>query len=234
MSKSVACVAVVLGLASVAPAAAAPFTNGGFEQPGIAGAVQLTAGSTFLPGWTVVDATPGGDNEVQYTNSAAYGSVGVVASEGVAFLDLTGSVGRGKGVKSDAIDTVAGSRYRVGFDVGAFFVRGAGSFGDATVDVLLNDALVGSFTNTMDLLGPGSDWRRFTYDFVAVGPTARLTFLSSTSTTSSNLGVGLDNVTFGAVAPSPGSAAPEPAAWAVTITGFGLAGARLRRRLRTA
>lgn len=213
------------------PAAAATLINGGFEQPGVAGMLTLTPGSTKVTGWTAVDTTPGGDTDVQYLNSAAYSSLGVVASEGAHFLDLTGSVGRGKGVVSDAIAVTSGEQYRIAFDVGAFYVRNQGSFGDATVDLLVNGVLAGSFTNIMDLKGPGSDWQRFSYDFTADAPSVRLTFLSSTSLASSNLGVGLDNVTFDSMGGAPvGGAVPEPATWAMMIAGFGLAGASLRRR----
>jgi len=219
-------------MAAAGPATAAQFTNGSFEQPGTVVAATLLAGSTFLPGWTVVDATPGGDTDVQYTSNAAYGALGVTASHGQYLLDLTGSVGRGKGVASDPIDVLAGTTYQVGFDVGAFLVGNYGSFGDATVDLLVNDVLAGSFTNIMDRTTAGSDWTRFTHAFTATGPTVKLTFLSSTSLSSSNLGVGLDNVSFNAVEPS--GAAPEPASWALMIAGFGGVGALLRARRRTA
>jgi hypothetical protein len=221
---------VVLAAGAAGPAAA--LVNGGFEQPGGVSATHLTAGSTFLPGWTVVDSTPGGDNEIQYTSNSAYGGLGVVSSQGDYFLELTGVVGRGKGVKSDAIDTLAGTTYRVGFDVGAFFVGGQGSYGDVTLDLLVGDTLVGSFANAMGLAGPGSDWERFTYDFVATGPSVRLTFLASTALTSSYLGAGLDNVTFDAL--PGGGGVPEPGVWALMILGFGLAGREFRRQVRPA
>ncbi|MBL8555566.1 MAG: PEPxxWA-CTERM sorting domain-containing protein [Phenylobacterium sp.] len=228
--KRMAFLAALAAAGASGPASAASsLINGGFEQPGSAGVVYLHQGSTFLPGWTVVDSTPGGDDEIAYQNNAAFGGLGVVGSEGAHFLELTGVVGRGKGVKSDAIDTVAGATYRVGFDVGAFFVSGQGSYGDVTLDLRIDDVLVGSFTNTLGLSAAGSDWQRFTHDFVATGAPVRLTFLASTALTSSYLGAGLDNVTFDTIA-GPGTGVPEPGAWALAILGFGLAGAGLRRR----
>lgn len=229
----------VLAMAMAGSASAASLVNGGFEQPGTANVVYLNAGSTFLPGWTVVDSLPGGDVEIAYTNNAAFGGFGVVGSEGAHFLELTGVTGRGKGVKSDAIDTVAGSTYRVGFDVGAFFVRGQGSYGDVTIDLRVDDVLAGSFTNALGLTSAGSDWQRFTYDFVAAGPSVRLTFLASTVLSSSYLGAGLDNVTFDVVPQQPGGpvspgGVPEPGVWALMILGFGLAGRGLRRQVRVA
>lgn len=218
---------VSICLAVAGSAAAAPLVNGSFEQPG--GVTrQLLAGSTYLPGWTVVDAVPGGDADVQYTSNASYSAVGVTASDGQYLLDLTGSVGRGKGVASNPIDVQAGRTYRVSFDVGAFLIVGYGSFGDATVDLLVDDVLAGSFTNVMDRRSYGSDWQRFSYDFKATGSAVKLTFLSSTSPSSSSLGVGLDNVTMDDV--TPAATVPEPSAWALLIAGFGGLGSALRAR----
>lgn len=227
----------VLAFAAAGSASAASLVNGSFEQPGGSNLTYLTAGSTALPGWTVVDSTPGGDNEIAHTHNAAFGGLGAVASDGSYFLELTGVTGRGKGVTSDAIDTVAGTTYRVGFDVGAFFIGGQGSYGDVTLDLLVDDVLAGSFTNVLGLSAAGSDWQRFSYDVVASGPSMRLTFLASTALTSSYLGAGLDNVTFEALpgqpAGSPGGV-PEPGVWALMILGFGLAGRRFRRQVRVA
>lgn len=228
----VAATALAAGLAAGGPAAAGAFINGSFEQPGGVVAQSLLAGSTFLPGWTVVDAVPGGDADVQYMSNAAYGAVGVTASDGQYMLDLTGSVGRGKGVTSNPIDVVAGATYRVSFDVGSFLIVGYGSYGDATVDLLVNDVAAGSYTSVMDRTAYGTDWQRFSYDFTATGPTVKLTFLSSTLPTSSSLGVGLDNVTFNELSPPNPGAVPEPAAWSLLILGFGGAGAMLRSRRR--
>ena len=229
--RRVLLLATAMTMLASGPALAASLVNGGFEQPGGLAAAFLPPGSTYITGWTTVDATPGGDSDVQYSSNASFGSYGVVASEGTHYLDLTGVSGRGKGVISNAVAVNAGEKYRVAFDVGAFFVAGQGSYGDATVDLLVNGLLAGSFTNTMDLKAAGSDWRRFSYDFTAASPSVRLTFLSSTSLASSSLGVGLDNVTFESLGGAPvGSAVPEPATWAMMIAGFGLAGASLRRR----
>ena len=94
----------------------------------------------------------------------------------------------------------------------------------------INDVLVGSYTNIQSLTVPGSDWQTFGYDFLASTSTMKFTFLSGKLATSSNLGVGSDNVTFGAV----GGRVPEPETWALMIAGFGLTGVGLRRRRDTA
>ena len=127
-------------------AGAAGLVNGSFEQPGLAGGRFLAPGSTYITGWTTVDATPGGDSDVYIGDDASFGAYGVHPSQGNFYLELTGDVGRGKGVVSDPIAVAAGGQYRLDFDVGAFWVAGYGSFGDATVDVLVNGAFAGSFT----------------------------------------------------------------------------------------
>jgi len=52
---------------------------------------------------------------------------------------------------------------------------------------------------------------------------------SGTFSTSGNNNIGMDDLAFGVAS----GAVPEPATWALMITGFGLAGARLRRRSRS-
>ncbi len=221
---------LAVSLLAAGQAVALPLVNGGFEQPGIAGVHYLTPGSTFITGWTTIDATPGGDNDVAILDNASFGGFGVHPSQGNYFVDLTGNVGKGKGLFSDPIAAIIGQQYHLAFDVGAFFVAGFGSYGNATVDLLVNDVLVGSYTNIQSLTVPGSDWETFGYNFIASTSTVKLTFLSSKLATSSNLGVGLDNVTFGAV----GGGVPEPETWTLMIAGFGLSGVMLRRRRDTA
>ncbi len=211
-------------LALSTPATAANLLiNGSFEQNPVSVA-YYTAPSTTITGFTVV-GLPGGDNIVQLTNNSAFGGVGVVASQGTQFLDLTGNVGRGAGVRSDGFATQAGATYRVAFDVGAFNVGGS-SFGDAIVDLYVNNALAGSFLNTQSLNTAGTDYQRFSYDFLGTGAAMNVAFYSSLSTASSNLGVGLDNVEVSLLR----NAVPEPASWALMLGGFGLVGAAMRRR----
>ncbi len=208
-------------------ASAAGLINGGFEQPGVPGIHYLAPGSHFIPGWTTVDTTPGGDFDVAIQDSAAFGFAGVVASEGDYFVELTGDVGRGKGVRSDAISLTSGDVYQVAFDVGAFYVAGFGSFGDVTIDLLVNGVFAQSFTNILSRTTPGTEWDRFTYDFTATGPSADFTFIASTLVSSSALGAGLDNVS---VSNLTAAAVPEPATWALTILGLASVGASLRRK----
>lgn len=210
-------------------AAANLLTNGSFEAPNVPADVYLGSGSTTITGWTVAllpGTTPG--TQISFQDNAAYCGLGVCASDGTQLLDLTGVVGRGGGVVSDGFATVAGATYDVSFDVGAFFVRNQGSFGNATVVLTIDGVEVGSFTNTMSLTGPGSDWQRFSYSFLGTGNAMTVGLFASLATTSSNLGVGLDNVV---VEQRSAPAVPEPASWAMMIGGFAIAGGAMRRRM---
>jgi hypothetical protein len=86
-----------------------------------------------MPGWTVVG------NTIQLTDNGAFSALGVYSSEGALFLDLTGNIGQGGGVLSNAIATTIGTQYTLTFDLGSFFVAGSDSFGTAAVDVTLNE-----------------------------------------------------------------------------------------------
>ncbi|HEY1125363.1 MAG TPA: PEPxxWA-CTERM sorting domain-containing protein [Sphingobium sp.] len=209
-------------------AAANLLTNGSFENPVLSTLSTNIAfygnGSTAITGWTV-DMRPGStSNYVQLTNNSQFG--GLNASDGIQFLDLTGITGRGAGVLSNAVATSSSLDYVVSFDVGAVFYTG--SYGTATVDLLINGALAGSFT----VQPPGSNgfnWQRFSYAFSGDNSPVRIGLYASFSQGSSDLGVGLDNVVLESrerQAPS----VPEPASWAMMIGGFAIAGAAMRRR----
>lgn len=216
-----------LGAFGAASAASNLLTNGGFEQPLVSNTYYL-AGSTAITGFTVV-GLPGGDSTVALVNNSAFGGLGVLSSEGAQFVDLTGNIGRGAGVRSDNFATQAGATYAVTFDVGAFFV-GATSFGNATVELFVNGVQAGSFQNILSLSTPGSDYQTFSHSFIGSGAATNVAFYSSRSPTSSNLGVGLDNVGVTMTAPPPSGGVPEPSAWALMIMGFGMAGSLFRRR----
>jgi hypothetical protein len=215
-----------LAATSAAPASATNLvSNGGFESPDVGSWVLKNPGDTSITGWTVVG------NTISFQDSAAFGGLGVVASEGSQFLELSGVVGRGGGVRSDPFTTQAGSRYVLQFDIGAFFVGGQGSYGNVTVDLWIDGIARGSFTNTLGLTGPGSDWETAALDFVAAGATTTLEFRSSLSTTSSDLGVGLDNINVNLNPPTsaPGTV-PEPSSALLLAAGIGAAGALRRSR----
>lgn len=219
--------ASALTIPSAQGQAANLLTNGSFEAPDVVVSAFLNPGSIFIPGWTVAAETgsaPG--TQVQISDNVEFGPLGVVASDGVQYLDLTGYIGRGGGVVSDGFATAAGTSYRVSFDIGSFWVAGYGSYGDVTVDLFVNNGFVQSFTNAQSLAAAGTDWDSVSWDFVGTGAPMTIGLFSSLLPGSSSLGVGLDNVSVDLI----GSSVPEPASWAMMLGGLGLAGAVLRRR----
>ncbi|HEY9192494.1 MAG TPA: PEP-CTERM sorting domain-containing protein [Methyloversatilis sp.] len=219
----------ILGLVS-APASATVVANlvanGGFESPDVASWVLKNAGDSSITGWTVV----GG--QISFQDTAAFGGLGVVASEGSQFLELTGVVGRGGGVVSNAFGTDIGATYRVQFDIGAFFVAGQGSFGDVIVDLKVSgDPATHSFTNALGLSAAGSDWETKSFDFVATAASTTLDLRSSLSLASSSLGVGLDNVRVTQIQAAPLiPSVPEPESYLLMLAGLGVLGVAARRR----
>jgi hypothetical protein len=224
------CGALFLASSTVgAPAAAANLlTNGSFENPVLStlstNIAFYTNGNTAITGWTV-DMRPGSTSSyVQLTNNYQFG--GLNASDGIQYLDLTGITGRGAGVLSNAVATSSSLDYVVSFDVGALFYTG--SYGTATVDLLINGALAGSFT-TQPPSTTGFNWQRYSYAFSGSGSPVRIGLYASFSQASSDLGVGLDNVVLEG-RDRQGPAVPEPSTWAMMIGGLALAGMALRRR----
>lgn len=219
--------AVLASALSVSPANATLLTNGSFEAPILTTSpfyAFYADGSTAMPGWTV-DTRNSGALNIQLTRNNAF--PGLNASDGNQYLDLTGNVGRGAGLVSDAVETASNFDYLVAFDVGAFFY--GGSFGPATVDLLINGSLASSFSVAPPAAN-SVNWQRFSYGFAGTGSPVTIGLYSSLSPASSNLGVGLDNVTLtSSIRTTP--AVPEPTTWIMMMAGFGLVGAALRRKI---
>lgn len=221
--------ALILASALVAPSAFAAnlLSNGGFEQPALGGGyTNYIAGSQAIAGWTVVDLNATPDNEVSIVTNAAFGNLGVVAHAGAQFMDLTGVVGRGKGVLSDAVATQVGAVYRLDFALGEFYVAGQGPYGVAAADLVLNGVWQQQFVNPVSLVGPGSDWVLQHFEFTATSTSTRVQITNSLNPLHSNLGTGLDSVSLQMVQPP----VPEPGTWALMAAGLAGLGFMARRR----
>jgi hypothetical protein len=220
-------VALVASLALSPAFATNLLSNGGFELPALGGGyTNYIAGSQAIAGWTVVDLTPGGDNEVSIVTNAAFGQAGVIAHAGNQMMDLTGVVGRGKGVVSNAVATEVGAHYRLNFALGEFYVAGQGSFGVAAVDLAINGVFQQQFVNPVSLTGPGSDWVMQQFDFTATSTSTRIQITNSQNLAHSNLGTGLDSVSLERVQ----APVPEPQGWALMAAGLAGLGFITRRR----
>jgi len=212
--------AVAATLAAAYPASAASLLkNGGFETPVDASGASVVIYAGQEPtgfGWTVTE----GSVDVHNTNGP-FGGDPDPAGAGVGALDLVG-LGT-KGGIAQSFGTVIGATYVLSFDFAnnpflpsaamLFGVRGAG--GNVFQDTVSHSGSVLSKMN----------WTNYTFEFTATEAMSTLFFTNTAGGTSG--GIYLDNVSI--VGPEA-VAVPEPATWALMISGFGLAGAALRRR----
>jgi choice-of-anchor C domain-containing protein len=195
-------------LAIAGSAGAATIVNGGFTGP-ITGVVNVGTGSTVIPGWTV---TSGNVDWIQgYWQSA----------DGDTFsIDLNGF---SPGAISQTIATVVGQTYDLTFDM-----SGNPDNGSDVRTMLVsaggpNSVFVYTFT-----VGPnGHDNMNWVQDSLIFKATSTSTAITFTSGSGGAFGPALDNVRIASV--------PEPASWALMLTGFFGMGSVLRRgRGRTA
>jgi choice-of-anchor C domain-containing protein len=169
----VASVITTVGFA--APALAAAFTNGSFENGTDPGSFTniVAPNNTTITGWNVS------------SGNLDYIGTYWTASNGVRSLDLSGTT---QGAIQQTFDTVAGHTYLVAFDM-AGNPDGTPLVKTMTVDVG-GPATPYSF-DTTGMTKSSMGWQTMTYWFTAAGPSTTLTF---TSTTAGSFGPALDNV----------------------------------------
>ncbi len=219
MKSKSALVLSALLLATSAGAATNLVTNGSFEGPNVlAGGnyVLYNTGSTVITGWTVLAPTA---SESVALNPDTY--LGLKASDGRQWIDMTGVTGYDKGMRSDAVATTVGATYHVSFDVGNYL-----PFGVATLGLSLNGGPEALYTNTSLAVTATNpmNWVSFSFDWVANSSSLQLSFVGRPNgALSNNLGIGLDNV-------GVALAVPEPGTWGLLAMGLGAIGLRLSRR----
>jgi hypothetical protein len=210
-----------IACAGGARAATNLLTNGGFDLIGAGAVPESWGGLTYytdgthpgnvaLPGWTVEAGS------VDLTSTASgWGP----ADMGPYSLDINGW---SAGTISQQFATVLGQTYFVSY---AFSRNEAGSPNDPVqatvaaggvsqlVSVSYEDPAFGSIGHML--------WEHGGFSFVGDGNEATIRLAAVTD---SNAGVFFDTVAVTT------AGVPEPAAWALMIGGFGMAGAMLRRR----
>lgn len=186
----------------------------------------LNVGS--LPGWTITGAV----DLVQQANGFG---IGTCVS---GCLDLDGSPGPGM-ILSNSIAFAAGIPVTVSFDISGNQRGGSGDvFTASTLFTPANGGIAGvlsgpvSFTNTalfdmLNMVTPYSETissgrASLTYSYTFTANTAGSFQLGFATLSADSIGPILDNVLVTQV--------PEPATWAMLITGFGMVGFAARRR----
>jgi hypothetical protein len=169
-------------------------TNGSFEDPASAGAPSLAAGSTYLTGWTVVNA------EIA---QICPGCFSVTASDGAYSLDLAGYHDNTPfGGVAQTIATTPGDVYSISFDVNSL----AGTTSIAVTAGDLSD--IGSSS------APFDTWTTYSGFFTALDDNTPIELIGSSS--GNNTYVGLDNVV---VNFDHAGAAPEPSTILLLLAG---------------
>lgn len=198
---------ILLALVPV-PASAAIVVNGGFESAG-------------LSGWSATGTVDGwqGSRYHDYIGSGV-----TPAQSGNTYAFFGAGNASGTNVLQQTIATTAGTQYRFSFD---FVALGAGSQG--------LDYTFGGASGTISAVSTNnfSSLSTISGSFLATGATTTVSFRNISSY--DNVDVGIDNVSVIVDPVLTGSLAlvgaiPEPATWAMLISGFGLVGTALRRR----
>jgi hypothetical protein len=212
-------VGAVALLSSATTSGANPLTDGSFESPAVpvGGFMNFGTGAS-LGSWTVV-----GPQASIVSGSFVQNGISFPAQDGAQWLDLTGDgSNRPEGVQQ-SVATVAGQTYQLSFWVGNVNNVG-GIFGTtSTVDLSINDAAHGVFTNSCTTCTTTQGWQQFTTSFVATGTTTLVTFQNGDSAADNSNG--LDNVV---LTGEGGTGVPEPATFGLLALGF--AGTLWRRR----
>ena len=220
-------------ICAILASAAAPFAranpvnlivNGSFEEPLLReGSNTYGVGSTDITGWTVVGPSGG----VKLVHNSVFRR----ALDGVQQVDLAG--GNPDDVPTgieQVVNVVAGGDYWISLNEGALaLLPGETSPGVYQIKMLIN----GTYLTTVGV-GPGISpsgspevWGGVGLRFTAPTDQITITLLNDNRSNSSGFS-GVDNVSLVAMSATDG--VPEPAAWAMMILGFGLAGAAIRRR----
>lgn len=196
--------ALACGLALTVSAAV--ITNGSFETPDSQSSPSLAVGSTYLTGWTVIDA------EVAQVWNTTFAQI--PAFDGQYHVDLAGyhdSVPYG-GV-SQTIATTPGATYEVVFHIAAL---------NGTTAVRVTAA---NLVDVASVVSPGGTqvWDTVTRQFTATGATTNLMFEGVTA--SGGNYIGLDDISVTAL-----SAVPEPSTAMLVFSAIWLLAARRCRK----
>jgi hypothetical protein len=216
--RRAAAVATLAGLGvlgAAGPASADPPENGSFEAPDIQPPhVIVPAGSTDIPGWTVVS----GDVDV-------WENANWQVPDGAQGLDLSGNQ---RGVIRQAFDTTAGVGYTISWSYGALIGQACPG-GERTATFSVEGSAVIPMAVT-GISATDPNWQVASTTFTGTGGPVTLQFADTTTGIPTGCGLALDNVQIGVDAAVP-VVEPRVAAGLLGAAGLGaMAWFALRRR----
>ena len=188
--------------------------NGSFEDS--------TSNFTTPPGWTNIGHTDGVLN---------YAAIGQPVYDGANFYSIGGAGNNGFASPGEGIGqtvaTTLGDIYRLTFGYSDENCPGCSTVFTVNIGSFAQDFTVvadagGFFTRPFDV-GQISG-------FTATGPSTFISFILKSTTNIGNNDPLLDGIVFEKVGTTNVPTVPEPATWAMMLTGFGLLGGALRRR----
>ncbi|OAI41167.1 hypothetical protein AYO40_03745 [Planctomycetaceae bacterium SCGC AG-212-D15] len=219
MTRAVAVLALIVACGQ---ARADLIVNGSFEAPplpiilGLGGAQNFNAPGGSIPNWTI--GVPSGSEATLHANAAPPLPI-VSTPYGNQWMELN----FGSSISQSGINLTPGQLYRLTFAMSSESLTPP----QATVNVDITQALPGGgvFTDSSVASLQFSSWSTQTFDFIAVGTDATLTFTALIGSDGiTPIDVGLDNVSLNAV--------PQPASWSLLGIGgaLGLALCGWRRK----
>ena len=209
-------------------AAAVPFSNGGFELPGVSPGTNasLSDGSNTPPtGWTVGGTTT--PFAMFYENN----TFGVIAFSGLNAVGFGGN-GTTGATLSQTFDTVLGQVITVNYFVTSQQGNDTGRQ-SLLLQALNGVAILGSTTDVIPDTFAAFNWVAGpALTFVATGASSTIRF-TDTSTQSNSSNWALDGVSVSGIEAPPVAGVPEPSTYGLMVAGLGLLGFLARRRSKT-
>lgn len=230
LSKSLFIAAGVVLLAATPTSAANLLTNASFEGPPADNfAAGYYRGVQAPSGWFRISGIEGPDilSNTYVQTGSGFQSL-LTAQDGVRFLDMNGASPTGALYQNVTGLTSPGS-VTLSYWVGRWAQNSAGNLTASLIDTANQNVLASQVTTLAHLpRATSASWTLYTLTAaVPISGGVRVQFTGDSGSTARGA-PGLDNVSLDFV-PATG-AVPEPATWAMMISGFGMAGSMIRRR----